>query len=289
MKILSRMKLIHSQLKLLKFAPITIFFSFLGILLSQLPPLPTYFMKPNMELSIDMNNLSCLHDLGSLIFNDWIQIKNTGKSSGIITCIDLYLEKVDNPNYRKLLRASSIQKEYRVDIYNREIVEPVFDIYIKEGSTYYGRINFTEIVDTKCALVKGRLYKEIYQQIYEQQNSDSVVYITTLTQKCVDSITNESLQHISEGDYRFIIVMKDENEEIVMPETSYHFTMYRSDIETLKEQTKNYYTGGNNIWYQQEMIGFYSRLRQKSNIGEIKELIGKYKELAIAQGDYTVY
>ena len=120
--------------------------SILAILLSQFPPIYSFFQKPKIEIRSDLNQIAIFHNFGKLRMQNWIQLKNDGWASESITDIYLYLEKKDSSMIYKILRA-----ENEIDLEATENLTkyiPVFDIYLLPGTYLFTQIGFSELINS---------------------------------------------------------------------------------------------------------------------------------------------
>ena len=270
----------------------TLILSVLAIVLSQIRPIYQLFEKPEIETTVDIESLGITHYFGYLIFEQLLQIKNSGKASGIVSGIDYYIEKIyrdeDNiSNDKKFRKICKVQTYRYGDNFSSQY--PILDLFFDYGSIFNNPVVVYETLEKSKQDECKNLKKEIFNSIKNQHDKDYLseerpfkyyVISDTLENK-VKKLIDENLNGFTYGEYNLLVVTYNKNKQLMIPTKYYTFVIQKTDIDKLDEITNDYKFGGNNINYYNtdKEVGFYTRLTMNTDKIIINRLVENLKKI----------
>ena len=233
----------------------------IAVVLSQFPPIPSYFALPKLNLTAH-RNLQVRHYLGDLVLTPFLQISNSGNAQGTFAKIELVLTKQDSPSFRKKLLA---QFHYlmptTVAINQTPTRIPFGQVSVSPGETWQTYIDFFEPPNTAWQLraknIQARVGGEIQNKLANRPLSDSG--LVEISNKLFDEIkilTKERLSSVEIGEYRlYLKIFGDSNSEPAV-QKCYSFTVFEGHLGQFDAITERYRFGAGITFPSQAGEGF---------------------------------
>ena len=162
----------------------------------------------------------------------------------------------------------------------RYIYYPVFDIYLIPDDFFKSPIRTYETHEKDEQKKINDLYDEIYDEIKTKRDSGEInPNINNNLKYKLDLFIEENIKNFSIGNYAILVIPFDKNNNPIPPDKYYTFTVLESDIDKMEEITKDYYWGGNDIYYfLNKTRGFSTTLFLKDDKKEIEDLMSEAKK-----------
>ena len=272
--------IIHDKIRI-----ITLVLSILAIVLSQIRPIYQFFEDPEIETTVNIEDLRVRHYFGHLVFEQLLQVKNTGKADGIVSQIDYYIEKVHREG--EVNRDKKFRNTYKVQTQrygeNFSSTYPILDISLNYGSLFDSPVIVYETLEQsqqdECRDLWNKIYSSIEKQENEDEDEENYPYAIsdTLENKVVKLIDN-NLNGFTYGDYKLLVVAYDKHKQPITPTKYYTFKVLPGDIDKLKKITNDYKFGRNGIYYPTKgEFGFSTKLTVYTDKSEIEQLMTNLK------------
>jgi hypothetical protein len=220
---------------------IALIISFLAIVLSQFRPIYNIFDKPVIKTKY-ASNIKINHYYGFLNISEYVNFQNTGKTSGNIEKMYLFMRKKDDPSFSQILEGKYFIFA-ALNPFSKDYLYPLIDINIRDNEILDYNIQFSGTIPRK----NYELIEEIRQLTYEQINvaDKEGKFNSQISDKLfniISDLTERNLSIFTLGEYYilFVCVQKNPLPEII---SAYSFTLYEYDITRLKQITNEYKNG----------------------------------------------
>ena len=247
----------------------------IAIILSQLPPIPSYFSLPELNLTAH-RSLQVRHNFGDLVLVSFLQISNSGNAHGTVSKIKLILTKPDDTSYRKNLLAQAYNpKPETIAPYQGPAVIPFGHISISPGETWETYIYFYETPNTawqiKTANIHARIAADI-QKSWSENLSTHTHEPLKISDKLFDEIknlTDERLSSFEIGQYRLHLKVFGENNSKPIAHKCYSLAVFDGHLSQLDAITKQY-RFGTAIGFSRPFIPFSPQLGFVSELSDVE-------------------
>ena len=260
----------------------SIVLSFFAIFVQPQFRISTLWDKPEIETTL-ASEIWLDHRYGKLNLGGFIQIKNIGKAKESISKVYIYLQKSDNNKSRRFEKLLKLQGAYDLYALNAKpgsaFVLPILGILLYPDEHYYNMVVSYETLEGDERKAIDEMENAIYEDIKTQVNSgiEYPIINDNLKQK-VESFINENIKDFTVGDYSLLVIPFDKNNNPIMPNRYYVFTVFERDILKLQEITDDYYFGANDIYYSARHISVVKTINIKEHKEIIKDLMLESKK-----------
>ena len=237
----------------------------LALVLSQLPPIPSYFALPELDVTAH-RNLKVRHYLGGLVLIPFLQINNSGKVRGTISKIELVLTKPDNSSFRrKLLAQAYYLKPQTIALNQAPTAIPFGRISVSPGETWETYIDFYEPLNAarrlEAADIQGRVAAEIQEGLADKSAlSNELVQISNELFNEIKVHTDERLSSFELGEYRLYLKLFGENNSEPAARRCYSITVFEGHLGQLDTITEQYRFGAGITFPFPRQAGFLGEL-----------------------------
>ena len=229
------------------------------------------------------NELTIGENWGNIYFNQYINIRNTGKKVGTITSIEGLIVSIDNPSFYPLyISAKNYGYEFRgsynipiinISLYPNEVLTCYFQLF-KELSKEHKEsiVNY----QAKCHdVIEKRKFMSMSDSddsyyYYGSNEIDSTTYLE------IKQFVLERIKNFTEGKYQYIVSLNKNNEKEPFEVKCYDFVIYKSDLYVLEEGVNNYKEGWEeSIYYrgkrQDQITVKLTPISKKETMLELRE------------------
>ncbi|MCL5266865.1 MAG: hypothetical protein M1469_02030 [Bacteroidetes bacterium] len=212
--------------------------SVLALVLSQFPPLHTYFSKPGIVITLPSRPVIS-HRFGYLFAYCFVQAFNQGDAPGRIEKIRLYIAKKDSTGPKQVLTATSIRDYSNAREGGRPLDLPLGEVTIQPGENWQAQLVFTPTMSTKEEEEVARFQDEIFSQIRLSGKPNII------DRDLYKEVLDYSLGHLkgfTTGDYYMLMIVTqaDRRNDVLL---LYGFSVYDFDIKQLKHIIEKYRVG----------------------------------------------
>ena len=236
-----------------------------ALVLSQFPPVPSYFALPELAITAH-RNLQVKHHLGDLLLVPFLQINNSGKVRGTVTKIELVLTKQDNSSFRKSMLAQAYYlKPDTIALNQAPTAIPFGHISVSPGETWETYIDFYEPTNAarrlEAADIRGRVNAEIQQGLAEKLDiNNELVYISNDLFDEIKTYTDERLSLFEIGEYRLYLELFGESNSEPTARRCYSFTVFEGHLSQLDAITEQYRFGAGITFPSPPQTGFLGEI-----------------------------
>ena len=225
-----------------------------ALVLSQLPPLPSYFNSPQLSVEVG-TQLNIEHYLGHMILQpSYVQIENSGGAPGTVSSIKAQLAIDD--------RTWSLWGQYYQDLpftmsFGQHVTPAPFasfDVPPNVTRKKYVRF-FSRLKDKEIAMIhntREQALKEIstrWNEVMENSPTGIVrplqiseMKISDKLFKSIETRANQRLALLESGNYELRVSVQDAS-EVVLANSCYTFSLKNDHMQKLKEITERYKDG----------------------------------------------
>ena len=236
-----------------------------ALVLSQFPPIPSYFALPELKLTAH-RSLQVRHYLGDLVLVPFLQISNSGKVRGTISKIELTLTKQDSPSFRKHLLAQTYYlKPETISLNQNPTPIPFGHISVPPSETWETYIDFYESPNAarrlRIAKIQGRAAAEIQKGLADKSPLDSE--LAEISNELFDEIkahTDERLSSFEIGEYRLYLKLFGESSSEPTARRCYSLTVFEGHLSRFDAITEQYRFGAGIIFPLPLQAGFLGDL-----------------------------
>lgn len=212
--------------------------SVLALVLSQLPPLHTYFSKPGIAISLPSRPVIS-HRFGHLYAYCFVQAFNQGNAAGRIQNMRLYITKKDSGGTKQVLTATSIRDYSNARERIRPLDLPLGEVTVQPGQNWQAEVIFTPAMSTKDEEEVARFEDEIFSQI---RLSGKPNIIDRDLYKEISEYSRAHLTSVTTGEYYLLLVATEagpRKDHLLL----YSFSIYDFDLRELGRITEKYRVG----------------------------------------------
>jgi hypothetical protein len=207
--------------------------SALALLLSQLPPIKTWFRKAKLELEV-YSSIHLTHKIGNPNIQLHLILRNTGGKKAKVNSIKAKVLK-DNKEVASLPAQTTMSRD------NRQILLTSF--ILKPEDEWSETINLLNYFDRKTGQKYRACEKSVVNKIYQLRKlqPDTIVKVDDSDIEPLKEIF-DSLFIWEDGEYELKLeIDTDINKSPI--KSKYRFVIYESQAEELKDYVKDYNTG----------------------------------------------
>lgn len=232
----------------------------IALVLSQLPPIPSYFALSELNLTVN-RNLQVRQYLGDLVLTPFLQIRNSGKVRGTVSKIELVLTKQDSPSFRRNLLAQAYYlKPETISLSQTPTAIPFGYITVPPNEAWEAYIEFYEQPSAarrlETADIRGRVTTEIQESFTDNE-------LAEISNELFDEIeihTNERLSSFEIGEYRLHLKLFGESNSEPAAQGCYSLTVFEKHLNLLDGITEQYRFGFGIIFPPRTQPGFLGDL-----------------------------
>ena len=247
----------------------------IALILSQLPPIPSYFSLPKLNLTAH-SSLQIRHNFGDLVLVPFLQISNSGNAQGMVSKIELILTRKDKPSYRKHLLAQTYSpKPGTIAPYQAPVVIPFGHISVLPKETWATYISFYETPNTawqiKTANIHARVAADI-RKSWSENLSTHVHESPKISNQLFDEIknlTDERLSSFEIGQYRLHLKLFGGNNSKPIAHKCYSLAVFDGHLSQLDAITEQY-RFGTVIGFTHSFIPFSPQLGFVSELSDVE-------------------
>ncbi len=265
-----------------KYIPVLSFIiAVIALILSQLRPLYEYIEKPKFNVSLSPQ-LHVTHYLGNVNLSPFIQIRNSGKASGTIKRIELYVENKDNPNYRIKLPAYSYFLQPTSTATGQVPTQiPIGQITLDSNKSWQYFLSCFFPFSKKEQATASGLLNEVNTQIQEQLVPDDLIlkYIDDDLFNRIASFTKDRLNKFDIGEYYLLLMVWSDGNNNPEIKKLFTFTVFSSDIDRMNEITELYKSGAGLIYTAPNRLGFMAKISEINDKNLLTKVVNNFNRL----------
>ena len=237
----------------------------LAVVLSQFPPLMTYYASPEFELVAD-SPINVSHNLGEIVLSPYLQIKNSGDAEGTVSKIELIVSKKGDSSFKKGMRAQIYYlKPSAISPGQLPVQIPFSNISIQPGETWEAYVDFFKAHDVsrrgKIAEFRERVSSEFLESQKQRSNKQGIVYFEppTISDDLFNRIKSHTEKELSPfviGQYSLHLKLYSKSDQEPDLQKCYLFTVFEGDLREMDRITGMYRTGLGIISPYFHRIGF---------------------------------
>lgn len=216
-----------------------------AVVLSQLPPIRSYFDSPRIQISAG-NQIYVEHMLGHIVLQPFIQITNEGDASGKVSSLQAILTANDT-NYEVDLSAQQYLEPPNAVGFGQTVVPRQFlDVVVGSNSTWKNYVRFfKQLSDDDIVMIKAThatVVRELTAAPASPATGLKVISDESFGKIMVD--VNRRLGQFKQGKFGLKIEARGgDQEEEVIAQSCYRFVLSDSDRRTLDTITGRYKLG----------------------------------------------
>ena len=240
-----------------------------ALVLSQFPPIPSYFASPSLELTA-YNSLHVRHYLGDLVLVPYLQVNNSGTAPGKISKIELEIAKQDKPSVRKSLLAQSYYlKPDTVSLNQTPTSLPLGQVAVPPGETWETFVDFFETPNEARRVRTANIQHQVAEQIQtalavEQRPANSPVEISSELLDEIKTLSNAGLSWFEIGEYRLVLKLFGEHPHHPVAQQCYALTVFEGNLSQLSVITEEYRFGAGITFPLRNTSGFVGNLSERN-------------------------
>jgi hypothetical protein len=208
-----------------------------ALILSQLPPLTTFFSKPDTSIKI-LSEIDIEHRFGYFFLFPYVQFHNSGNSRDIFTKITFNLSKAEDNFTRKMEAQQILEQNIPGDqsvSFSKTI--PFSSIPIKANEIWNGRLEISKQLSQN----EQEEFDKFVGAIIEQIEFQELPKIKTELFQNISRVSEERLRDFTKGTYYLKASFKSEKTGIT--NKCYSFIIHENDLKRLEQITKQYEYG----------------------------------------------
>jgi len=233
----------------------------IALVLSQFPPIPSYFASPH--ISFTAKGLHIKHSLGLLSLTPYLHINNSGKARSTISKIELILAKQNHLSFRRTLFAQFYYLEPSTLALNQAPTPiPFSNIAIPSGETWGAYVDFHKSLSNAEKIQFADISEKVNEEIQAgfSNKPPSVKELVKISDDLfgkIKSISDEQLESFQVGQYTLRFNLFDDSNSEIVAKKCYSFAVFEHHLNIIRTITDQYQTGAGILFMTPAQKGFY--------------------------------
>jgi hypothetical protein len=273
-----------------KLATLSLVISLLAVVLSQFHPLYTFLDKPKLAGAVNPE-IMVTHSWGGISLNLYLRLANTGRATGTVNRVEMFLEKAEPTSYRKRLPVNwyvSTPATLAPGETQTQLPFGPHDI-APDGRWENFVIAFEPFAKDQQNHITN-LVQEMQKQLNAQMHAphpDKTLYPAEpfhVDDKLFDEISrfvHKNLAGFGLGEYNLLVMFWDDKSEKPFSVSCYSFSVFEADVQSMENVVDQYRTGNGIIlpFSDQMPSNFPATLRPVKDDRTIERMLKDFEQL----------